>query len=470
MKLLRTHGFPDRKTRGAALLLSFLVLLVIIAIVFQINIVTKTDARVARNDVTLTRMDLAIESALLEVYEMLAQDGEAGAEGGGDGAEVGGGDMAGEAGPESGGAGGAAGGGAGAVDSRMDDWGRAQQTTINDLALRIVIQDEDSKYNVLNMLNPDEEEAQEAYDRVVRIIDRFREDTEDDIDGARADEMASAMRDHMLERDHSPSGLPRASLLTDDPDNASLGFPMSLSEFAVAEPFEERHFRDYFDSDGARVHSLSSFLTVWSAPAVGGGSGELEGDGEGEEDGGTGASSGYAVNLNTAPLAVLASLMDDRDVPTRFWDGVLEYRNAEEEPEDEEDEELEPLLDEFGEEIIRTNVFDGIDELEEVYDWGVMEPDAKAEVEKLLTVQSNVFSIYITARVSTEEEMNRKAVFEDRREQEEYERSGAHLTRTVRSVVWRRAGGDSGAAVVPLLRWEVLDYAPLEVLDYPEDY
>ena len=36
--------------RGAALMLSVLVLLILVAVVFQINIATSTDARVARND------------------------------------------------------------------------------------------------------------------------------------------------------------------------------------------------------------------------------------------------------------------------------------------------------------------------------------------------------------------------------------------------------------------------------------
>jgi hypothetical protein len=42
------------------------------------------------------------------------------------------------------------------------------------------------------------------------------------------------------------------------------------------------------------------------------------------------------------------------------------------------------------------------------------------------------------------------------------------MMRTVRCVVWRRKQGDS-VTIVPLARWEVLDYMPFVVEDYPED-
>ena len=107
-------------------------------------------------------------------------------------------------------------------------------------------------------------------------------------------------------------------------------------------------------------------------------------------------------------------------------------------------------------------------ELAEVPDWDAMEPELRERVESLLRVDSDVFSVYVTARFLTAAEENQVFEFESRLQQEEYERSGAHLVRTVRAVLWRRAG-DEGVQIVPLVRWEVLDYAPLPVLDYPDD-
>ncbi len=422
------------------MLLSFLVLIVIITIVHQIYIVTGTDARVTRNDNTLVKMDLAIESAMLQVFEQLAEDGQTA------GGSEEGGDMLGDGGadPEAPGEEGES------VDSMMDEWARPQSTTINEINLRILIQDEDSKYNILNMLGEDEDQAQAAFDRVVRVLEACRLGTVDVIDSGTALEMATTMRDHMLER--SDSFLPRPTLLSDDEENEDLGMPLSLKEFACLEPFEEYHFRDYFDVDGARVHSIGSFLTVWTGVATG-------------EDGS--AAGGFGVNVNTAPMAVLVSLMDDRDVQTRVWDDVREYRNLEEDPPD-DGVEIEPMLDEYGNEMFARKFFDNLEELEEVYGWDDLEQAVKADVEALLGVQSNVFSIFITARLDTIQESRQVVTFESRREQEEYERSGTHIVRTIRAVVWRRSI-DEEMETVPIIRWEVLEYAPLEVLDYPED-
>ncbi len=479
MKLLSTQTLrlhAARARRGAALLLSFLVLLVVIAIVYQIHIVTSTDSKVAHNDITLTRMDLAIESAMMQVFEQLADD--AAADTAGAGGDPAGGDGAGD--PLGGSEDPSAEGGAGeegSIDSKMDEWARPQSTTINEVELRIFIQDEDSKYNVLNMLNADEDLAQAAYDRVVRILDACREGTRDDIDGGQADEMATVMREHFLDRGNSI--LPRATLITDDEENENLGLPLSLRELIVLEPYLPLHFRDYFDSEGQRVHSIESFLTVWTAPSTGAlpgaaesvagsDAGGDEGADEGEEAGAAGGSGGYAVNINTAPFAVLTALMDDRDLSYRFWDSVLEYRNEEEEP-PEDGEEPEPMLDEFGEEILRRKFFDDLTELSEVYGWTTMESEVKEQLEQLLTVSSNVFSVYITARRSTAEESLQVDGFASRRDKEIAERSGLYLSRTVRAVVWRDTSGEE-ATLIPLLRWDVVDYAPLEVLDYEEVY
>jgi len=457
MKLLCTHqplqARPER--RGAALLLSFLMLMVIIAIVYQLNRVTGTDQQVANKDMTLTAMDLAIGSALLEVQEQLREDAEmklgaGGGEGEGEGMGAGMDDPAaapgegGESNPD-------------AVDCQTDEWAQVAATNINELDLRILIQDEDSKYNILNMLVPDPEEAQDAYERVARILDSCREGTEVDIDGATADEMARVMRDHMLERDNSP--LPRpAQLLNDDEEEAGRGLPLTLREFVVLEPFEEHHFRDYFDPEGTRVHSIGSFLTVFTAPATGSGQGGSA----------IAASGGDSVNLNTAPLAVLAGLFDSRDVDTRFWDEVLLYRNDEEEiPTDEEPPE--EIFDEFGNIVIQKQFFDSLEELSEIPDWDSFEPELRAQLERLLRVDSDVFSVFITARKTTAAERRQRQDFESRLEQERYERSGVHLTHTVRAVYWRQERNDE-VHIVPLVNWEVLDYAPLPVLDLPEDY
>ncbi len=504
MKVFLRSSVSSR--RGAALLMSMLVLLVLAALVFQIAISTQTDARVARNDVTLTQMDLVCESALLEISDKLKTDAESG--GGDAGAGAAADPSAAAKDPSKAAAPAATTGGAPAqeqqaVDSRRDEWAMPQRTEINEIKLRIFIQDEDSKYNVLNMVNPDEREAEAAFGRVVRILDGCRDGTLADISSSRAEEMARAMRDHMTKRRLSP--FPRPKLLTDverDEDNA---IPTSLREFVAISPFEESDFRDFRDEDGKVVHSIETFLTVWSSLQS---SAELQNgkaapagqqaQGSNSQKSQTPANSktpaanapaanpnagasiksdtnGYGVNINTAPAAVLKALFDDRELHPAFWDHVIEYRNLEEEKEegqssaDEEEQDPDDApLDEYGEPILKRRIFEQVSELQKVDGWDRLVPAIQDKVTQLCTTQSHVFSIYIVARKATSVEGDLSDVPRSSEEKRAEEERGDSLMRVVRSVVWRAKKGDE-LVVMPIVRWEVLDYYPHEVLDYPDE-
>jgi hypothetical protein len=398
------------------------------------------------------------------------------------------------------------------------------------------VQDENSKINVLGMLTADEQEAEKAFQRVVRVIDLFREGTKEDIPTFEAQDMAQLIRDTLLRRRESP--LPRPRLVTDDPQRPDLGMPLTIREFAGVLPFKESHFRDYRDEDGKVVHSLASFLTLVSsleslaernerlsgapggagAGAGGGGgggggaagptdgSGGAGGGSAGQGSGGAGSPSGAgsgalggsggqvsglgtaggtagqaagsganggvqmvlgAVNLNTAPGAVLKSLFDDREVPTKFWDEVIEYRNEEVEPEPGLEQE-EPPVDEFGEEIIERQIFTNIDQLLELDGWYQLTPEAQADVARMVGVTSDVYTIYVTARRATGRGTEMQFGSLTREDQEKFEESGLNQTRTVRCTIWRRSG-EEGVQIVPIERWELVDYRPYEILDFPDD-
>ena len=179
---------------------------------------------------------------------------------------------------------------------------------------------------------------------------------------------------------------------------------------------------------------------------------------------------GFAVNINTAPPAVLKGLFDDRDVSHGFWDDVIEYRNLEEESEDGEDENEDPPLDENGEEIIERKIFENLEELSEIDDWERMEDDMRGLVQSRLRTTSDVFSVYITARVATsnEDEFMTGGLGTPQEKWRQEMESGAALLRTVRAVVWRRSVGEE-IQIVPIVRWEVLDYVPMEVRDFPDE-
>jgi type II secretory pathway component PulK len=526
-RIARLARLRRRSRRGSALLMAFLMLIVIYAIVFQLWYTTSADLRVTQNDVTVTQIDLAIESSLQEVFDRLRTDGEAEAEQG----AAGGGAGAAAAAAAGGGAEGGGGEQSGPTDSREDSWGRAQRTSIGDIELRIFIQDEDSKLNLLTILAEDEEQAEEAFERLVRLLDMMRDGSAVDLDRSEAIRIAEGMRAHLRERTNSL--LPRPKLLSDSEEQRDRGMPLSLAEFAVLPRVDENLFRDFRDERAYIVHALSSYVTVWSSPArgsadtegaagggAGGGAGQgtggqgtqgqgtqgqgtqgqgtqgqgtqgqgTQGQGAGGGAAGGGAAGGGAagggaagggdqpnwgmmVNVNTAPIAVLKSLFDDRDVPPRFWDAVLEYRNMPEEPEDgTSDSQLqqEPMLDEYGREILQRQIFDSLDELSEVDGYDQLDEPIKARLAQLLSVRSQVFSIYVTARRKTGVDNNEMgALLGTQREDPREDVRGKGLVRTVRCVVWRYVDGED-VRLVPIVRWEVLDYTPLEVLDYPDE-
>jgi Tfp pilus assembly protein PilX len=510
---MKRHSPPNSSPqRGAALLLSVLVLFVVITLSIQIGIGTMTDARVARNDLGLAAMDDAIESALLEVAVQLKSDADGGAEEEEPGADLG----APGADPTAALDGGES---SGAVDSKEDEWARPQRTEINGMELRIFIQDEDSKYNVLNLLHEDEELAEANTGRVARIIDLAREGTDWDIKEQDADSMAQQMREHMLQL--YSTGVEEPELLSTIPDN-DRRLPLTLREFLQIEDFKPHHFRDFRDRDGNIVHSLGSFLTVWScltdeslgggggggaAGSLGGGLGDLQGaiedggnsqgadpakgsastgsfgeeggmgdlggagDGsttgaDGSAAGGDSPTTGFAVNINTAPVAVLKGLFDDREISSSFWDDVIEYRNLREEL-DPDVEEPEPVYDEYGNEVFQRQIFDSVEELQELPSWGDLSTEEQELVRMYMTTTSHVFSVFVTARRSTS---NRDDVFmaTSAAERDREEEMAAGLVKTVRAVVWRREG-ESEMDLTPIIRWEVVNFSPYEIQDYPEE-
>ncbi len=169
------------------------------------------------------------------------------------------------------------------------------------------------------------------------------------------------------------------------------------------------------------------------------------------------------MNINTAPGAVLHALMDSRDLPYRFWDDVILYRNEKDETVEENDD---PPLDEYGKPILVRQFFHSADDLSKVDGWETLEPIVQGELSGLLKTESQVFSIFVTARKPTGEEQIDP--FSRREDVEREEDNWQGLVRTVRAVVWRHTVGEGEVEIVPIVRWEVLDYVPFEVLDFPE--
>ncbi|HKX46888.1 MAG TPA: hypothetical protein VJP77_09300, partial [Planctomycetota bacterium] len=178
-----------------------------------------------------------------------------------------------------------------------------------------------------------------------------------------------------------------------------------------------------------------------------------------------------ALNPNFAPRAVLFALSDERAVPTDFWDAVVEYRNEPVDEDDEDDggsgdeEEEVVLYDRFGDELPETEVFAEVAQFEDLDGWEPIEPVDRNDLQRWFTFQSHVFTVYVTARFdSTGEGLGGLS----REDQLAVEARGTNLVRAVACTVWRRTG-DEGFQVVPITRWEELEYVPIPVLDEPEE-
>ncbi len=170
---------------------------------------------------------------------------------------------------------------------------------------------------------------------------------------------------------------------------------------------------------------------------------------------------------------MLKSLFDDREVNPRFWDKVIEYRNLEEEKDKNQPSSAEPetppapVFDEYGREVIQRRIFETLKELEEVDGWKDFPSEVQARIKSMLTVQSRVFSVFVVARRATAAE-DASALGGDPQALRLAEEKGDSLMRVVRSVVWRHKVDDE-MQITPLIRWELMDSTPHEVLDFPEE-
>ncbi len=445
------HPIPSKASqRGAALLLTFLVLIVILMIVYQVSRITTTERNEAARTMVETQMDFAIQAAQLENKTILMDDAEQAASAG-EGEAPGGEGMPGEGDPAAGeGDGGEGEGGeeeAGPSDSYMDSWATVQQSSIGEVDVISFLVDEDRKFNILALASEDEEEAEKAELIITRILDECRAPTSLDIESSEAAEMARIMRRFLDDRVSGAYPVPRMA------GEAEVGdpiLPLSLRELMSLDPFEDHHFRDYFDERGNRVYSIEQFLTIYSSPVLG-----PTGDSE----------LGYAVNVNTAPLPVLAGLFDSREVDPRVWLEILEYRNEEEQADPQADPAEEQFRqNRFNEALPMLQVFTSLDQVEELPSLAAMDPEQRDLVLERLKVESAVFTVTILAKKSTLANANTDSFAMTREEIETEEQAGTDMVRVVRQVLWRQSG-EEGPTMQTLLHWSVLDFVPMEYLD-----
>lgn len=447
-----------RRERGVALLLTLFVVLIVATVILQLAVTTGAEYTVSANQMVVAKVDSALDVALVDARKALIDDAQQSQDGSGQGGGPGA-SMAGMPG----GAQGMPGTGEEEkddADTLNDPWSHDQETNIADVQIRVHVEDENRKFNILSIVSKDQDYARASRERLVRIIDMVREfnGSERDVDSATAEVLVANIQRWL---DGERRDMKRPNLHSNKADSP-VTLPLSLDELLLVEGVTEDLFYDQKHL-GVAYSGLESVLTIWTSveagevkkkdepePAPGspndpnnpananagagatpGGSNTSNNTSGSQTPGAAdtaqqpkdpavtaGKSAGVKININTAPPCVLRALAPTFDIPTDVWDAIIRYRNKLDEEKMKKAQEageyfggdLPPGVDSAtmmvdrssmgpGEQGLTTQYFKTLEDLEKVEEWkNCSNGNAKKDVLKLLTTKSDVFSIYITAR------------------------------------------------------------------------
>jgi hypothetical protein len=500
--------------RGVALVLALIFSILLYILVAELVVSGRLVRSTGENDALLARMRTQMMYQLVDAEDQLLQDltgaAAAGGEGGGGAlgsalGEGGGNSGGGRPGESSSGGGSSGGGGAGGeggegapeedpsatCDSSRDAWYEPVGHADNDLTTYVWVEDENRKLNLLSIWSPDEKFSEFSRDRLVRLIDSLREDSDFDVSTGDAQRIAQEIFD--WGKRAGTDSMPRARLKSDDEKRRELSIPIHLDELMMVPTVTEELFFDKF-FEGKVYLGLESVLTLWTSLRVDPGNPEKlarqraaaeargekppaapetppGGSGEGAAAGGNQAANqgggdqpppqpdglGILVNVNTASRPVLRSLLPPDRFPDRVLDAIIKHRNeVDEEATEKESEQQTTERDDFGDiklgENVKRKFFATVDELEQVEEFAKLpDPEMKAEIKKALTTKSEVFSIHIATLFKRSEE--------DR----------VYVLRRARSIVLRVDDGSEGK-IVPLVPFEERKGLRLQPVDLQDEY
>jgi hypothetical protein len=518
---LRRHR-GARSERGIALLLTLFVVLIVAAIVMQLAVATSSDYAVSSNLAVSARLDGAADCAFVDARKQLVEDAQASAQGGqggpmgGAGSQLAGGgppDPSGGQQPDD-------------SDSMNDTWAHDQETVVGDVQVRVHVEDENRKFNLLTLVSNDQDFARASRERLVRIIDRMREfnGSQYDLNNAEAETIAANIQSWL---EGQRRDFDRPALLSNKADN-TITCASTIDEMLLVEGVNEFILYDQ-KVDGFEYPGLASVLTVWTSLEAG----PIKKDGESstpsnsqqnpasptpeqQNTGGTteqgmkdstsvtgkpkdpatasGRSAGVKININTASPAILRSLLPSFDLPTDIVDAIIKYRNqldeekmkASRESGEYSGADLPPGVDPLTKLVDRTvyksgeggpptNYFRSTEDLNKVDEWkNFGNENAKKDFLKLITTKSDVFSIYVTARPTTGRGANVSKGADAfgiattlPGDVDENDMPGG-IVKRVRQVVWRRAAKSSVVLLPVLVREERFDRKVMAI-DFPID-
>jgi hypothetical protein len=493
---------PDREA-GVALVMALIFSILLYILVAELVVASRMVRATGENDALLARMRTQMLYQLAQAEEQLLQD-LAGAAAGGEGGLTGGGAMPGGlpggglpggGSPGGGGAGEGAGGAGGEgeeepdpaaqCDSSRDSWYEPTAFPETDLTTYVWVEDENRKFNLLALWSPDEKFAEFSRDRLVRLLDTLREDTEFDVSSS------DAMRitQEILDWGSRPSieSMPKPRLKSEDERRRDLAVPLHLDELMLLPSVNEDLFFDKV-LDGKVYLGLESVLTLWTAvrpdpgnpekvarqraQAIARGENPPEAAGGGEGAGGAAAGGapggngdppppqpeglGIRINVNTATRPVLRALFPPEKIPDRVLDAIIRYRNElDEEAMEALREESGSTISDFGNlqlgEDKKLKFFATTADLENVEEFAQL-PDAeiKQAFQNALTTKSDVFSIHLVTLFKRSEE-NR-----------------VYVMRRARSIVMRIDDGEEGK-IAPLVPFEERIGLRIKPIDMQEE-
>lgn len=470
----RVEG-PD--SRGIALVLVLIFTVLFYVLIAELVVTARMQRLTGENDALLARMANHMRYVEAKVEEQLKDDLASGAGSSSEGAA-----------PEEGGAGegpalpglpdaGGAGGGEGESnsDSSQDVWYEPTAYADDDLTTYVWVEDENRKFNILSLISPDQDFAQESRDCFIRLIDHMREDSRFDLSVSDGDTLANTITDWLRGQGRTED-LPRPPLKSDPKDQApEASPPLQLDELLLLRGIDEELFFDRVIEDRL-IPGLESVLTIYTslafdpgdpnapgaAPAAGGDAGATPSTSPpAPAPGGTEAPQqpigvGIKINLNTAPRAVLRCLVPEHDVPDHVIEAILRYRNEVVEEEEEAADDASSVgQDYFGDFDLGTQVkkkiFESVEDLEKLPEFqNLPSPEAKEKFLSRITVQSDVFSVHMASVYKRDEQ---RRVF---------------VLRRAKSVLVRVGeGGDS--ALHPLILFEERDGLRVQGVDFPDE-
>lgn len=471
---------------GVALVLTLIFSILLYILVAELVVSGSTIRATGENDALLARMRNQMVYELDQCCDQLAQD-LAGAASGGSGSGGLGNLLGGSNGGSSGAPGGAAGGEGGeeeadpaaSCDSSRDSWFQPVGKPDNDLTTYVWVEDENRKFNILSLWSPEEKFAEVSRERLIRLIDSLRQDTEFDISTIDAERIANDLKDWVTRPD--TDSIPRPLLKSDDPKRSDLTIPMHLDEMLMLPSVTEDVFYDKV-VDGIVYLGLESVLTIWTSltpdpgdpekvarqkaeqqangetsgnqtPGTPGGNangnGSGPGNGSGQNPGGAQAPAtqpigeGIKINVNTASRAVLRAIAPPEKISDRVIDAIIKYRNQPDEKELEKEGQKTPKTDvtDFGSLQLGTDtklkIFATVSDLEQVEEFrDLPDPQVKADFQKALTTKSDVFSIHLASLFKRNEENH------------------VYVLRRARSIVQRYDDGSGTGKIRKLVAWE----------------